>query len=66
MGSSYQAIRRNLARLVSRRGPCAIAIALSAWSCQASVKGDVKTHVRHDAEEGPDSTPDFTKPLSAK
>ncbi len=66
VGSSSQAIRRNLARLLSQRGPCAFAIALSAWSCQASLNGDVKTHVRHDAEEGPDGSPDFDKPTSAK
>ncbi|MEI9937985.1 MAG: hypothetical protein WDO74_33070 [Pseudomonadota bacterium] len=66
MGSFYQAIRRNLARLLSQRGPCTVAIALSVWSCQASVNGDVKTRVRHDAEEGPEDSPDFNKPVSAK
>ena len=66
MGSSYQAIRRNLARLLSQRGPCTVAIALAAWSCQASVTGEANTRVRHDAEEGPDEAPDFNKPLSAK
>jgi len=66
VGSSYQAIRRNLARLLSQRGPCTVAIALCAWSCQASVSGDAKTNTRHDAEEGPEDTPDFDKPISAK
>ena len=66
VGSSYQAIRRNLARLLSQRGPGAIAIALCAWSCQASVNGDVKTHTRNDAEEGPEDAPNFDKPASAK
>ena len=66
VGSSYQAIRRNLARLLSQRVPCAIAIALSALSCQASVNGDLKTHARHDAEDGPEDSPDFNKPVSAK
>ncbi len=66
VGSSYQAIRRNFG-----------APALAAWtlhgrdraqclSCQASVNGDVKTRVRHDAEEGPEDAPDFNKPSSAK
>ena len=66
VGSFYQAVRRNLARLVSQRGPCTLALALSAWSCQASVNGDVKTRVRHDAEEGPEDAADLNKPLSAK
>ncbi|HEY3256086.1 MAG TPA: hypothetical protein VGJ91_19135 [Polyangiaceae bacterium] len=66
MGSFYQAIRRNLARLLSQRGPCTLAIALSAWSCQASVHGDVNAHVRHDAEDGPEDAVDLNKPLSAK
>ena len=66
MGSFYQAIRRNLARLVSQRAPSTVALALAAWSCQASVNGDVKTHVRHDAEEGPEDATDLNKPLSAK
>ena len=66
VGSFYQAIRRNLARLVSQRGSCTVAIALSAWSCQASVKGDANAHVRHDAEEGPDDAHDLNKPISAK
>jgi len=66
VGSFYQAIRRNLARLVSQHGPCALALALSAGGCQASVNADVKTHVRHDAEEGPEDAPDFNKPSSAK
>ena len=66
MGSLDMAIRRNLARLVSRRGFGAAAIALCALSCQASVNGDVKTRVRHDAEEGPEDVPDFNKPISAK
>ncbi|HKO50351.1 MAG TPA: hypothetical protein VJV79_21660 [Polyangiaceae bacterium] len=66
MGSSYQAIRRNLARLLPLRGLGTVVIALSAWSCQASVNADAKTHVRHDAEEGPEDAPDFDKPISAK
>jgi len=66
VGSLYQAFRRNLARLISQRGPGTVVIALCAASCQASVNADVKTHVRHDAEEGPDETPDFNKPLSTK
>jgi len=66
VGSSYQAIRRNLARLLSQRGPCTVVIALSAWSCHASVNADVKTHERHDSEEGPEDAPDFNKPVSAK
>ena len=66
VGSSYQAIRRNLARLLSQRGPCALAVALGVWSCQASVSGDVKTRVRHDAEEGPEDAADLNKPISAK
>jgi hypothetical protein len=66
VGSSYQAIRRTLARLLSQRGPCTVAIALSAWSCQASVSGDANAHVRHDAEEGPEDAADLNKPISAK
>jgi len=66
VGSSYQAIRRNLARLLSQRGPGTVALALVTWSCQASVSGDVNTHVRHDAEQGPEDSPDFDKPVSAK
>ena len=68
MGSYYQAIRRNLARLLSARGTCSVSLALSlaAWSCTASVQGDVKTRVRHDAEEGPEDAADLNKPMSAK
>ncbi len=66
VGSLSSAIRRKLARLVAPRGPCTVALALAAWSCQASVSGDVKTHVRHDAEEGPEDAADLNKPLSAK
>jgi len=66
VGSFYQAIRRNLARLLSQRAACTVLVALGAWSCQASVSGDVKTHVRHDAEEGPEDAADLNKPISAK
>ncbi|HYP91102.1 MAG TPA: hypothetical protein VEQ59_23210, partial [Polyangiaceae bacterium] len=53
-----QAIRRSLLRLVAQRGPHAgvLALALAASSCQASVNGEAKTHVRHDAEEGPEDS----------
>lgn len=66
VGSFYQAIRRSLARLVAQRGPCTVAIALTALSCKASVNADVKTHVRADAEEGPEDSADLDKPVSAK
>jgi len=66
VGSFYQAIRRNLGRVVAQRGPYAVAIALSALGCKASVNADVKTHVRADAEEGPEDAPNLDKPLSAK
>jgi hypothetical protein len=66
VGSFYQAIRRNLARLLSQRGPSAVAVALAVWSCQASVSGDMNTRVRHDAEEGPEDAADLNKPISAK
>jgi len=66
VGSYYQAIRRNLARLLSQRGFGAASIALLSLGCQASVNADVKTHLRHDAEEGPEEVSDFNKPLSAK
>ena len=66
VGSFYQAIRRNLARLAAQRGPCTVAFALAAMSCQASVNADVKTHAHADAEEGPEDAPDLDKPLSAK
>jgi hypothetical protein len=66
--SSYQAIRRSLARLFAERTACsvALALALTAWGCQASVNGEAKTRVRHDAEEGPEDAPGFDKPVSAK
>jgi hypothetical protein len=61
--TTYEAIRRNLARLHSiagRRGY--VAIALLALSCQASVSGDAAAkRVRADSEE----TPDFDKPVTA-
>ncbi|HET7541823.1 MAG TPA: hypothetical protein VFK05_18235, partial [Polyangiaceae bacterium] len=68
MVSFYQAIRRRLSRLVAprRAGAGALALALAAASCQASVNGEAKTRVRHDAEEGPEDTPDFSKSVSAK
>lgn len=66
MGSFDQAVRRNLARLVSRRGLGVAAVALAALSCEASVNGGAKTRIRHDAEEGPEDVPDFNKPMSAK
>ncbi len=64
--SFYQAIRRSLARLVAQRRACTFAIALAAFGCQASVNGEAKTRVRHDAEEGPEDAQDFDKSLSAK
>ena len=66
VGSFYQGIRRNLARLVAQRGSCTVVIALGAWGCQASVNADAKTQVRHDAEQGPEDTADFDKPRDAK
>jgi hypothetical protein len=64
VGTSYQAIRRNLLRLHSiagRRG--FVAIALLALSCEASVSADASAkRVRADSEE----TPDFDKPITAK
>ncbi|MET0792114.1 MAG: hypothetical protein ABW061_11385 [Polyangiaceae bacterium] len=69
MGSLDQAIRRNLARLFAQRGFSVASIALLAWSavgCQASASGSLKTHVRHDAEEGPEDQPDLDKPVVAK
>lgn len=66
VGSFYQGIRRNLARLGAQRGPCTVAFALAAIGCQASVNADVKTRARADAEEGPQDAPDLDKPLSAK
>jgi len=68
VGSSYQAIRRNLARLLSARGTASLmlGLTLATWSCAASVQGDVKTRARHDAEEGPEDGADLNKPMSAK
>lgn len=66
VGSFYLAIRRSLARLVAQRGPCAVAIALSALSCKASVNADVKTRARAEAEEGPEDSANLDKPLSEK
>lgn len=66
VGSLYQAIRRHLALVVAQRGPCSLAIALALSSCKASVNADAKTHVRADAEQGPEDAPDLNKPLSAK
>ena len=63
MGTFHPAIRRNLARLFSR--PLTWALVLVPLSCQASVSADVKTHARHDAEEGPSDGPDFNKPSNA-
>jgi hypothetical protein len=64
VGTSYEAIRRNLLRLhenACRRG--FVAIALFALSCQASVSADASANrVRADSEE----TPDFDKPITAK
>jgi hypothetical protein len=66
VGSLYQAIRRQLARSVAPRGLCTLALAFTALSCQASVNADAKTHVRADAEEGPEDPANLDKPLSAK
>lgn len=66
VGSFYPAIRRNLARQVLQRGIGALVIALSTLGCQASVSGDVKTRVRHDAEDGPGDVADFNKPIDTR
>jgi hypothetical protein len=63
VGTMYEAIRRNLARLHSITGQRAMpAMALLALGCQASVTGDASAkRARADAE-----TPDFDKPMTAK
>jgi len=65
VGTTYEAIRRNLARLhaiAGRRGYAAIA--LFSLSCHASVSADASAKgVRADAEE---NTKDFDKPMTAK
>ena len=64
MGTKYEAIRRNLARLHSIAGKRGFAaIALLALSCEASVSADASAkRARADSEE----TPDFDKPITAK
>ena len=64
MGTTSEAIRRNLARRHSIAASRLLLLsALSALSCQASVSGDVSAkRVRADAEE----TSDFDKPITAK
>jgi hypothetical protein len=66
VGSFYQAIRRNLARQLLQVGSWVTASALLALGCQASLNANVKTHVRQDAEQGPEDAPDFNKPSSAQ
>ncbi|MEO8902592.1 MAG: hypothetical protein ABI488_11390 [Polyangiaceae bacterium] len=71
MGSTYQAIRRNLARLLSARfrpalGLGASAALLLALGCQASVSASANQHTKAESENGPeDNKPDFNKPMSA-
>ena len=62
MGTTRDAIRRNLARLHSMADQCGFALlALVALSCQASVNADAsQKRVRADSEE----TPDFDKPIT--
>jgi len=64
VGTTCDAIRRNLARLHSVAGLRALAlIALAALGCEASVSADAsQKRVRADSEE----TPDFDKPITAK
>ena len=77
MGSTYQAIGRNLARLVSPRSSAHSRIALGlglgvsaalllALGCQASVSASANQRSKAESEEGPEDTrPDFDKPISA-
>jgi hypothetical protein len=63
VGTTYQALRCNLARSQSVSLKRVVtAVAVLTLSCQASVSGDASAHVRHEAEE----TPDFDKPISAE
>jgi hypothetical protein len=64
VGTTRDAIRRNLARLHSIADQCGFALlALAALSCEASVSADAsQKRVRADSEE----TPDFDKPITAQ
>lgn len=67
MGPTYQAIRRNWARLVSQRSRLAVAalaFASLAAGCAESVNANAPKRAKADAEAGPEDMTDLNKPVS--